>query len=160
MFGGNLTRDQAEKLHEYEIGNEDDMHVVLSEVHLDSSKVMEKLYDLFMGYESAGPPKAYILMGSFCSKPFVQTAEGIKSYRESFERLKLMMMKLKVHAVHGTRFIFIPGPKDPGPARLPRAPLPSYLTSDLSRDVPNVVMASNPCRIRHYSRELVYFRHD
>jgi len=160
MFGGNLTREQTETLQRQEIGYEDDMHVVLSEVHLDTSKVMEKLYDLFMGYEEAGPPKAYILMGSFCSKPFVPTAEGIKSYRESFERLKLMMMKLKLHAMQGTRFIFIPGPKDPGAARLPRAPLPSYLTSDLAKDVPNVILASNPCRIRHFSKELVYFRHD
>merc|ERR1712066_1082893 len=32
--------------------------------------------------------------------------------------------------------------------------------SDIAKEIPGVVMASNPCRIRHFSRELVFFRHD
>jgi len=43
---------------------------------------------------------------------------------------------------------------------LPRVPLPDYLTSDLAKEMPGVIMATNPCRIRHFSRELVFFRHD
>jgi len=43
---------------------------------------------------------------------------------------------------------------------LPRMPLTNSFTSGLAKDIPNVIMASNPCRIRHHSRELVFFRHD
>jgi len=159
-FGGNLTEEQLQTLEQCEPQYPDGMYIVLSEVHLDSVRVLEKLEDLFRGYEEAGPPAAYVLMGSFCSRTFVPTAEGVRDYRDGFERLKFMMRSLEAHIRANTRFIFIPGPQDPGPETLPRVPLPNYLTSDLAQEFPNVVMASNPCRVRHFSRELVFFRHD
>merc|ERR1711933_705145 len=73
---------------------------------------------------------------------------------------KFMMKSLSNHVQNGTRFVFIPGPQDPGAQTLPRMPLTNFLTSDLAKDIPNVVMGSNPCRVRHFSRELVFFRHD
>merc|ERR1712176_195447 len=71
-----------------------------------------------------------------------------------------MMRGLANHVQRGTRFIFVPGPNDPGSLTLPRMPLTSYLTADLSKEVPGVILTTNPCRIRHFSRELVFFRHD
>eukprot|EP00913_Durusdinium_trenchii_P011927 g11204.t1 len=118
------------------------------------------LETLFQGYESHGPPTAYIFMGSFCSRSFVPTGQGVRAYREGFERLKFMMRNLEAHVMHGTRFVFIPGPRDPGPQTLPKAPLPDYLTANLAVDIPGAVMATNPCHIRHLSREMVFFRHD
>mmetsp|Transcript_50831 Transcript_50831/g.145934 ORF Transcript_50831/g.145934 Transcript_50831/m.145934 type:complete len:549 (-) Transcript_50831:82-1728(-) len=159
-FGGTLTDAQLKILEESEPGNPDGFYVVLSEVHLDSGRVLEKLTDLFQGYEESQPPTAYVLMGSFCSSPFVTTAEGIRSYRDGFERLKFMLRGLSNHIQSGTRFVFVPGPNDPGAQMLPHVALPEYLTSDLAKDVPNVVMGTNPCRLRHFSRELVFFRHD
>jgi len=160
VFGGTLTDEQLKTLEESEPSNADGFYVVLCEVHLDSVRVLDKLSDLFQGYEQAGPPTGYVFMGSFSSAPFLPTAEGVRSYRDGFERLKFMMRNLANHIQHGTRFIFIPGPNDPGTQMLPRVPLPGYLTSDLAKDVANVVMATNPCRIRHFSREMVFFRHD
>merc|ERR1719253_2281580 len=103
------------------------------------------------------PPTAYVFMGSFCSSHFVPTAEGVKSYREGFERLKLLLRRLPNHVAKNTRFIFVPGPKDPGPSTLPRTPLAGYMTSDIARDIPGVVLATNPCRMRHFSHEMVFF---
>jgi len=159
-FGGDLSEEQLKTLSAHEASNPDGMYVVLSEVHLDNVRVMDKLDDMFRGYEDYAPPVAYIFMGSFCSSKFVPTAEGVRAYRDGFERLKFMMKGLTNHAQQGTRFVFIPGPNDPGPATLPRTPLPKYLTSDLQDEVPGVTMASNPCRLRHFSREMVFFRHD
>mmetsp|Transcript_62824 Transcript_62824/g.147363 ORF Transcript_62824/g.147363 Transcript_62824/m.147363 type:complete len:552 (+) Transcript_62824:13-1668(+) len=160
-FGGTMTGDQLLKLEkQIEPAYSDGMFVVLSEVHLDSVQVLDMLEILFQGYENAGPPAAYVFMGNFCSSAFVPTADGVRSYREGFDRLKLMLRGLEAHVMRGTRFIFIPGPKDPGAQTLPRAPLPNYLTADLAKDIPGVVMATNPCRVRHFSREMVYFRHD
>jgi DNA polymerase epsilon subunit 2 len=134
--------------------------VVLSEVHLDSARVYEKLDELFSQFEEAVVPKAYIFMGSFCSSPFMPTSEGVRSYRESFSRLKFKMRSLSAHIQAGTRFIFVPGPMDPGAQSLPRMPLPDYLTADIAKEIPGVIMATNPCRIRHLNQELVFFRHD
>jgi len=152
IFGGNLTDEQLRVLANSEAENPEGMYVVLCETHLDSSRVLDKLADVFQGYEESAPPALYVFMGSFCSASFVPTSEGVKSYREGFERLKFMMRNLTNHVQRGTRFIFIPGPKDPGAQSLPRMPLSGYLTADLAKDIPGVIMATNPCRIRHFSR--------
>eukprot|EP00929_Paragymnodinium_shiwhaense_P029281 TRINITY_DN16813_c0_g1_i1.p1 TRINITY_DN16813_c0_g1~~TRINITY_DN16813_c0_g1_i1.p1 ORF type:complete len:561 (-),score=121.19 TRINITY_DN16813_c0_g1_i1:208-1890(-) len=159
-FGGSLTDEQVETLFKAEFQNQEGMYVVLSEVHLDNPRTVERLQDLFKGYEGSAPPIAYVFMGSFCSTAFVPTGDGVRSYREGFERLKYMMRNLPNHVQNGTRFIFVPGPNDPGAATLPKAPLADYLTADVRKEVPGVIMGSNPCRIRHFSRELVFFRHD
>lgn len=160
VFGGSLTDEQLQILEESEPQNPDGFYVVLCEVHLDSVRVLEKLSDLFQGYEQAAAPTAYVFMGSFCSAAFVPTGAGVSSYRDGFERLKFMLRGLPNHQQKGTRFIFIPGPHDPGAQLLPRVALSDYLTADLAKEVGNVVLATNPCRIRHFSRELVFFRHD
>ncbi len=60
-----------------------------------------------------------------------------------------------------SKFIFVPGPGDPGPGNvLPRPALPAYFTSDLRQLLPTAVFASNPCRIRLYTQEVVLFRID
>lgn len=48
----------------------------------------------------------------------------------------------------GTRFVFVPGQRDPGAAEvLPRPPLPPYFTEKLLEEIPSAVFASNPCRV-------------
>lgn len=159
FFGGELTDEQLNTLARNE-EEDDGWYVILSEVNLDSVRVLDRIKDLLQGYEAAGPPSAYIFMGSFCSEPFVPTADGVRAYREGFERLKFLLQGLPAHGARRTRYIFVPGPKDPGAQMLPRVPLPGYMTCDLEKEVPGTIMASNPCRIRHFSRELVFFRHD
>eukprot|EP00434_Breviolum_minutum_P019748 symbB.v1.2.017424.t1/scaffold1359.1/size123592/9 len=152
-----MTEHQL-KILEAQESSRDGMYVV----HLDSVQVLDMLETLFQGYESAGPPKAYILMGNFCSRSFVPNAQGVRAYREGFERLKFMLRNLEAHVLHGTRFIFIPGPRDPGPQTLPKAPLPNYLTADLARDIPGAVypqcFQSIVRRQRHW-RPLRLIRH-
>lgn len=58
-----------------------------------------------------------------------------------------------------SKFIFVPGPGDPGPANvLPRPALPAYFTADLRQLLPTAVFASNPCRLRLYTQQVVLFR--
>ena len=55
--------------------------------------------------------------------------------------------------------MLVPGPGDLGPgSSLPRPGLPRALAADLLAAVPNAVLASNPCRIRHGASQLVVFR--
>ena len=77
----------------------------------------------------------------------------------------------------GSKFLFIPGPTDPGAHVLPRAPLPKYFTSKLrqalgAKRVPaedgqgwktipsRVSFSTNPCRLRYFTQEIVLFRDD
>lgn len=60
-----------------------------------------------------------------------------------------------------SRFVFMPGPDDAGPAGvLPQPPLPRSLTTDLRRVLPTAHFASNPCRLRYATQRIVLFRHD
>ena len=47
----------------------DDMVVVLSDVHLDSPRVLSKLTVLFSAFEDS-PPPLFVLLGNFTSKPY------------------------------------------------------------------------------------------
>ncbi|KIH43014.1 hypothetical protein ANCDUO_26994, partial [Ancylostoma duodenale] len=42
--------------------------VILSEVHLDNSRVMQAVYHMLSGF-SGDPPLAFIFCGNFCSRP-------------------------------------------------------------------------------------------
>ena len=60
-----------------------------------------------------------------------------------------------------SRFVFVPGPGDPGPSSvLPRPALPSFVTSDLRQLLPSAIFASNPCRLRLYTQQVGLFRND
>ena len=58
-------------------------------------------------------------------------------------------------------FVLVPGPGDAGPgSMLPQPPLPRSLTADLRARIPGIVFASNPCRLRYCTQEIVIFRQD
>lgn len=49
--------------------------------------------------------------------------------------------------IENSRFMFVPGPQDPGPGDiLPRPPISQRLTEDLTSKVPFCEFLSNPCR--------------
>ncbi|KAL0356392.1 UNVERIFIED_CONTAM: DNA polymerase epsilon subunit B [Sesamum radiatum] len=41
-----------------------------------------------------------------------------------------------------------------------RCSLPKYITEELQSHIPNAVFSSNPCRIKFYTQEIVFFRED
>jgi DNA polymerase epsilon subunit 2 len=43
---------------------------------------------------------------------------------------------------------------------LPRRPIPELFTKELRKKVAHVTFASNPCRLRFYTQEIVLFRED
>lgn len=57
--------------------------------------------------------------------------------------------------------IWFAGPLDAGSSiALPRRPIPMKLTESLRQRVKHVTFASNPCRVRCYTQEIVLFRED
>ncbi|GAB1607932.1 DNA polymerase epsilon subunit 2-like [Argonauta hians] len=159
FFGGPLKTcaKSSQKLLTLETENTEAMFVILSDVWLDESKVMNKLKVLFSGY-SDHPPFAFILCGNFTS--LYHQTNHTKVLTESFTQLSDIICKYP-KLVESSRFIFVPGPLDPGPGNiLPRPAIPNSVTKYLREKIPHAIFTSNPCRIQYCTQEIVVFRED
>ncbi|KAJ3705898.1 hypothetical protein LUZ61_009603 [Rhynchospora tenuis] len=159
--GGILSAEETLRLSELEEIAVNDMFVILSDVWLDNEETMEKLAVVLDGYESVeAVPSLFVLMGNFCSKPCNLAFHSFSDLRMQFKKLGEMIQSRK-RIMEQSRFLFIPGPDDIGPAKvLPRCGLPKYLTEELQKLVPNAIFSTNPCRIKFYTQEIVFFRQD
>ena len=126
------------------------------------------------GYEGLEEvPQLFVLMGNFCSAAASAGGADAVAARENFNALAATLRAFprirvspavapeqcsrnlwgRLIAVGGgaqasSKFVFVPGPLDPGPGDvLPRPPLPSYFTEKLAEEMPSAVFASNPCRV-------------
>ncbi|XP_066539061.1 DNA polymerase epsilon subunit 2 [Hoplias malabaricus] len=159
FFGGpSATAVKASaKLKQLEEENEDAMFVIVSDLWLDSVEVLEKLQTMFSGY-SAIPPTCFIFCGNFSSAPYGKNQ--VKSLKESLKTLAELICEHPT-IQKSSRFVFVPGPEDPGPSTiLPRPPLAEYITEDFRQLVPFSVFTTNPCRIQYCSQEIVVIRED
>ncbi|CAA7400803.1 unnamed protein product [Spirodela intermedia] len=162
FFGsGILTSEETLRLSQLEKKAVNDMFVVLSDVWVDNDETMEKLATVLDGYENVDVvPSLFVLMGNFCSRPCNLSFHSFSSLRLKFTKLGEMIgshPRIKEHS----RFLFIPGPNDPGPSTvLPRCALPKYFTEELQKQIPNAIFSSNPCRLKFCTQEIVFFRND
>ena len=150
------------RLQKLEHAAEDAMFVVLSDVHLDRPDVMVKLRRIFDGFREM-PPKLFIFIGNFMSRPLASGSRDVPEYRKNFRKLANLLREFPTLSDGNSRFIFVPGADDPGTAgALPRAPLPRFFAQPvidaLGED--NVDFTTNPCRIRYYTQEIVVMRHN
>jgi len=162
IFNSIGSLSELEKLSDQEIEHgQEGMFVVLSDVYLDSPSVIEKIERMLEGYSDFSPLPIFVFMGNFTSKPLSGGAsEGTKAMMSYFEDLTNIICKFPNVANEG-RFVFIPGPNDPGiTGVLPRGPIPNYFTSSLRSKVRHAIFASNPCRMRFFTKEIVFFRDD
>ncbi|CEM21842.1 unnamed protein product [Vitrella brassicaformis CCMP3155] len=162
LFGAKVSKADRELMRELDARCPAHMRgifVVCSEVHLDREETFCRLHNLCKGFViSGGIPTGFILMGNFSSQPFFRTAACVRAYRGGFEKLRELMQAFP-QLTENTRWIIVPGPSDPGCDVLPRPPLAEYLTDYLRMHFPDSVeMATNPCRVRHFHREIVVFR--
>ncbi|KAK3092347.1 hypothetical protein FSP39_001653 [Pinctada imbricata] len=159
FFGGlsNVCAKASVKLKQVEQENQDAMFVILSDVWLDQVKVMEKLRVLFTGYCDM-PPTCFILCGNFLSSP--QGGKHVKVLKDCLHTFTELVLEFPSIA-ENSRFLFVPGPQDPGPATiLPRTPIPNYVTEEVTRKLPLATFTTNPCRIQYCTQEIVVFRED
>jgi len=131
------------------------MMVVLSNVHLDNTHVMEKLRTMFLGFAGSGNP-FFVLMGNFLSFPCPNGRELIGYMDE------LATILEETGVAQNGRFLFVPGPRDAGLSSdvLPRPPLPKYICRNFRKRVPGATFGTNPCRLRYFTKELVLYRNN
>ncbi|XP_030070184.1 DNA polymerase epsilon subunit 2 [Microcaecilia unicolor] len=159
FFGGpsSTSVKASVKLKQLEEENEDAMFVFVSDIWLDQVDVLEKLRIMFAGY-SAVPPTCFILCGNFSSAPYGKN--HVKSLKESLKNLADIICEYP-DIRERSRFVFVPGPEDPGPGFiLPRPPLAENITEEFRQRVPFSMFTTNPCRIQYCSQEIVVFRED
>eukprot|EP00088_Acartia_fossae_P068060 TRINITY_DN8562_c0_g1_i11.p1 TRINITY_DN8562_c0_g1~~TRINITY_DN8562_c0_g1_i11.p1 ORF type:complete len:542 (-),score=117.00 TRINITY_DN8562_c0_g1_i11:441-2066(-) len=160
FFGGPMdtTVKASEKLEEFEKKNPDGMFVFLSDVWLDEPEVLTRLRSLFAGYVNM-PPTMFVLCGNFIT----HYPSGVQYNNALKEQLKQLgeMINRYPELKEKSKFLFIPGPSDPGsPAIYPRPPLPQHITKELKELVPSAEFLSNPARVQYCTQEIVIFRED
>uniref|UniRef100_A0A1E1X5R8 DNA polymerase epsilon subunit n=1 Tax=Amblyomma aureolatum TaxID=187763 RepID=A0A1E1X5R8_9ACAR len=136
--------------------------VLLSDVWLDQPKVLSRLRVLFAGF-AQGPPACFVLAGNFLSHSAGLQRDRLL-LREGFRALADMLAEFPLLVKH-SRFIFVPGPKDPGLSNvLPRPGLPRQVTEPLREGGSSLSdrchWASNPCRLLYCGRQVVLWRQD
>ena len=159
FFGGPSSSCVAvsEKLKQIEQDNQDAMFVFLSDVWLDQAKVMTKLRILFGGYAEM-PPALFVLCGNFCSKPY--GSNYLSRMKELFQDLGNLIAEFPP-LLESSRFVFVPGPQDPGPGSiLPRPPIPQSISEDIREKVPFSMFTTNPARIQYCTQEIIIIRED
>ena len=156
IFQSISTLGELENVRQEEIAHgPDGLFCILSNVHLDKPLVMDKLKTLFEGFQDADP--VFVLMGNFLSSSGTNSSKELMTY---FDELTGIITSIDGLAENG-RFIFVPGPQDAGLGDiLPRPPLPNYCTASLRSKVQHATFCSNPCRIRYFSKELVFYRNN
>ncbi|XP_003471850.3 DNA polymerase epsilon subunit 2 [Cavia porcellus] len=159
FFGGpfNTSVKTSAKLKQLEDENKDAMFVFISDVWLDQVEVLEKLHTMFSGYSPA-PPTCFILCGNFSSAPYGKNQ--VQALKDSLKTLAdIICEHPNIH--QSSRFVFVPGPEDPGfGSILPRPPLAESITNEFRQRVPYSVFTTNPCRIQYCTQEIIVFRED
>ncbi len=86
---------------------------------------------MFVGLnESQIIPDIFVFLGNFTSRPFDQEQAEANRLKHYFKTLADLISKFPLLA-QNSKFIFIPGPADPGIPCLPRPHLPDFLTKIL-----------------------------
>uniref|UniRef100_A0A8D0G7S3 DNA polymerase epsilon subunit n=1 Tax=Sphenodon punctatus TaxID=8508 RepID=A0A8D0G7S3_SPHPU len=169
FFGGpsSTSIKASAKLKQVEEENEDAMFVFVSDVWLDQVEVLEKLHTMFSGY-AAAPPTCFFFCGNFSSAPYgknkIQSLKGRNALAAGdlvYPGFSPSLNLYKLSLIYSSRFVFVPGPKDPGPGSiLQRPPLAENITDEFRQQVPFSVFTTNPCRVQFCTQEIILFRED
>ncbi|EAT45964.1 AAEL002785-PA [Aedes aegypti] len=144
----------SRNLAELERNSGEDSIVFLADCWLDNPIVLQKLTQLLDGYNQF-PPRAIVLMG-----PFSKSTENPYALKERFQALGETLGSYE-SLKKETDVVLVPSSEDPTTANiLPRPPLPEYLTGDLKKSYPRLVLATNPCRLQYCTQQIVVCRSD
>lgn len=151
----------------------EEMCLILSDVYLDSYKVLDKLDKLFSGYESVGIVPGFIILAGDFLQSRTQEANGVvaggtisnsllnsrlsgsklganQNYKLAFDNL-IRLFSQHSHIARGSRVILVPGPGDCGRIRPVWSPgLNTALKAALSSQnlTLRIELVSNPSILR------------
>ncbi|KRZ31700.1 DNA polymerase epsilon subunit 2 [Trichinella pseudospiralis] len=136
------------------------MFIFLSDIFLDSSKVLKALNCLFDGFAENDPSQVlfFVFAGEFLSEYYgIQQASVL---HDGFKALADIVANYP-NLTKRAQFIFIPSSADAVfTDTIPRQPLLPSVVAPFKSKVQNCTLATNPCRIRYLSHRIVVFRED
>ncbi|XP_044264960.1 DNA polymerase epsilon subunit 2 [Tribolium madens] len=156
-FGGpsSTPLKDSVKLREHLEKNRGASFMFLSNVWLDHPAIFEKLELLFKGF-NPNPPVAFVFMGNFMST--CCRTKRFNTLKKLFKQLAELINKYQKLATV-SNFIFVPGLEDPCTSYVvPRLPILTCVTEDITKMLKNAVFTSNPCRLQYCSKEITIFR--
>ena len=160
VFGNSTRPAQLNHLQELEAASVDTMFVIISDLRLDKPHVVENLTKVFQGFEQTQCQSLlFILIGDFSTKSF-SAIEGRENISNNFNVILADLICSFPFLSNHAKFLIVPGSEDIGVCAniLPRRAIPEMFRSELQRKVKNITFASNPCRLRFYTQEIVIFR--
>lgn len=168
-FGGALpdpikALDQEVRMHSSVIA-------VLSHVHLDSSKCIDRLTKFFSEFSSRRDDElteiCFVLVGDFCSSAWsagdishLGDSSGRHYFQGIVEHFVSTIHQVAANVCAHSTFVFVPGPNDPCAlsAVAPQSSLSAVFLQPLKTRFKKVLFASNPARIRFFTQEIVVCR--
>ncbi|GAW83718.1 hypothetical protein, conserved [Plasmodium gonderi] len=168
---------EKKEVEEYEIivkQNEKNQNwIIMHDVYLDSPytfEILEKMFSLYVNtYPENALPIGFIFMGDFSSLKFDYNKNFHNVYIKGFEKLSVLLIsKFKLILEH-CYLIFIPGMNDPCACKnsIPKLPILPYFVKKFKQNIESyfssekkIIFATNPCRIRHFNKKMIFFRHD
>ena len=136
--------------------DDDTAFVLVSDVQVDDTGVLQKLEGLFAAYENFSTDRlpVFILMGNFRG-PSLSASHQPRTDVEELGNLIARFPNLADHA----HFVLVPGPQDDAGQVLP-APNTLMRFNNNGVRIKHCHWATNPCRILWKKREMVIFRYD
>ena len=161
LFGGPIELTDEIVLSAVGHSPEDSSIAILSNVALDNPKTLEKLHVLLTGFEECeAVPSMFVLSGNFSSRPFsYSNGEGLRAFQKSFEAFSQLLGRHPA-TLDKTKIVIVPGSTDPGAGILPQPPFTDSLVRGLASRFSNVVLATNPCRIRFHDKHIIINNRD
>ncbi len=158
LFGGPVEMTDEIVINTVGTAPEDSSIAIISGLALDNPLTFEKLNILFTGFEECDAiPNAYILVGDFTSRPFnVYVGDSVRLIQKCFDSLSQLLAR-HPRTIECSQIILVPGPGDPGSGLLPQPSLSDSMVRGISSRFPNVVLATNPCRLRFYEKQILIF---
>lgn len=135
----------------------EEFFIVISNPDLSNPHVLTAIDKIITGYNqnSESLPFMIILTGSFTSDT---SFDSFKNYNQVFESLANIIAK-NTNIVKNSYIVVIPGPEDFSiSSAFPRPPLIASVVNILKKKVPNLIAATNPCRLSIFGKEVVIFR--
>lgn len=146
--------------------------IIMHDIFLDNPSTFETLEKMFSLYVNTYPdndlPVGFVFMGDFISLKFDYNANFNNIYIKGFEKLSLLLIRKFKLILENCYLIFIPGPNDPCPCKnsIPKLPILPYYIKKFKQNINSffsikekkIVFATNPCRIRHFNKKMIFFR--
>ncbi|SBS88737.1 DNA polymerase epsilon subunit b, putative, partial [Plasmodium ovale curtisi] len=171
------SEKEKKEISEYEIivksNDKNQNWIIMHDIYLDNPytfEILDKMFSLYVNtYPDNELPIGFIFMGDFISLKFDYNKNFNSLYMKGFEKLSYLLISKFKLILENCYFIFIPGKNDPCACKnsIPKLPILPHYIRKFQENIKSffscekrIFFSTNPCRIRHFNKKMIFFRHD